>query len=270
MVLYFAGPTVKCESMVAGYVGQIFNSFQGEGIYVGRRQVFVRFAGCSLDCNYCDSEGFRQFRPPTCQVETQPGSMQLKKMKNPMDSKQVLQHVKRLKTPDVHSVSLTGGEPLNSVKFLAEVALGCKRARLRTYLETNGASGEAMRNVVEHIDIAAIDIKLPEHSAVPVAKWPGLLKEELDCIKISLDKGAKPFVKIIVLPSTSEKTITKICRMVSKTGDVPLVLQPVSPERRAKAAPTMSHMQILSQAAARAGMNEIAIIPQVHKLIGVL
>ncbi len=255
--------------MAEGHVGQIFNSIQGEGIYVGRRQVFVRFAGCSLDCNYCDSEIFRQHRPETCEVETAPSSMKVRRVRNPMAGAQVLQQVRRLATPDTHSVSLTGGEPLNSGEFLVEVARGCKRAGLSTYLETNGASSRAMRRVIGHIDISAIDIKLPEHRAVPPRKWPALLREELSCVRVSLDAGARTFVKIIVLPSTSARTMAGICAKLSRIGDVPLVLQPVSPERKVSASPSMARMYGLSQAAAKAGVKEIAIIPQVHKLIGV-
>ncbi len=255
--------------MVEGHVGQIFNSIQGEGIYVGRRQVFVRFAGCSLDCNYCDSENFRQFRPATCEVETSPSSMKMRRVRNPMSGAQVLQHVRRLATPDTHSVSLTGGEPLNSGEFLVEVTKGCKRAGLATYLETNGASSQAMRRVIGHIDISAIDIKLPEHQAVPPKKWPDLLREELSCINVSQSSGAKTFVKIIVLPSTSAKVITSVCGKLGKIGDMPLVLQPVSPARNVSGSPSMAQMLNLSQVAAKAGVREIAIIPQVHKLIGV-
>jgi len=255
--------------MVDGYIGQIFNSIQGEGIYVGRRQVFVRFAGCSLDCKYCDTESFRQFRPVFCEVETRPSSMKIKRVRNPMSHHQVLRHVERLVTPDVHSVSLTGGEPLNAGEFLIDVARECKRAGLVTYLETNGASVEVMKRVVGHIDIAAIDIKLPEHLAVPVRNWPRLLNEELSCIELSFKKRVKTFVKIVVLPSTSERTILEVCRKLVEIGDVPLALQPVTPARNVDRAPTMGHMYQVSKAAARAGVREIAIIPQLHKLIGV-
>ena len=261
--------TVKGEKMVDGHVGQIFNSIQGEGIYVGRRQVFVRFAGCSLDCRYCDTESFRQFRPSFCEVETKPGSMKIKRVKNPMNKSQVLLHVKRLTTPDTHSVSLTGGEPLNAGDFLTDIAKGCKQAGLATYLETNGASREAMKRVIKHINIAAIDIKLPEHLAVPARSWPGLLEQELSCIKLSLEEGVETFVKIVVLPQTSKKIVARVCKDLKKIGDVPLVLQPVTPSRRIHSAPSMTQVYQLAQAAARSGIKEIAIIPQIHKLIGV-
>ncbi len=256
--------------MAEGYVGQIFNSLQGEGLYVGRRQVFVRFAGCSLDCLYCDTKEFRKFRPGECEVETKPSSMKFKYVQNPMTHEEVLRHVKRLMTSGTHSISLTGGEPLLAGDFLVNVARYCKGAGFLTYLETNGASSEAMEKVAEYIDIAAIDIKLPEHEAVPRRKWSHLLEEELACIKIALKSEVETFVKIVVLSSTQPKTIENVCKQLGRIGKIPVVIQPVTPAGKVRRAPSMAHVYQLTQAAARAGVKEIAIIPQVHKLIGVL
>ena len=37
-------------------VKEIFASIQGEGPYVGYKQLFIRFCGCNLNCGYCDTE----------------------------------------------------------------------------------------------------------------------------------------------------------------------------------------------------------------------
>jgi 7-carboxy-7-deazaguanine synthase len=256
--------------MTEGHVGQIFNSIQGEGIYVGRRQVFVRFAGCSLCCLYCDTEKFRKFRQRTCWVETKPSSMKFRHVQNPMTHEEVLRYIKRLRTPDTHSISLTGGEPLLAGDFLVDVARACRRAGLTTYLETAGASGEAMAKVVRWIDIAAIDIKLPEHQAVSRSRWSRLFEDELTCIKLALRGGVETFVKIVVLSSTQPKTIKNVCKQLGRIGKIPVVVQPVTPAGRVRSAPSMTYVYHLAQTAARAGIKEIAIIPQMHKLIGVL
>ena len=55
---------------------EIFSSIQGEGKYVGCRQVFVRLEGCNLDCTYCDTEN-EVGRHPHCMVEERVGSHKL-------------------------------------------------------------------------------------------------------------------------------------------------------------------------------------------------
>lgn len=36
-------------------INEIFYSLQGEGFHTGRPAVFVRFCGCNLQCNFCDT-----------------------------------------------------------------------------------------------------------------------------------------------------------------------------------------------------------------------
>ena len=252
-----------------GYVGEIFNSVQGEGFYVGRRQVFVRFAGCNWDCIYCDTEEFRNFRPDTCKIETTSGARKFKHVRNPMRYTEVLRHVRRLTVPSTHSISLTGGEPLLAGDFLVGVARACKRSGFATYLETNGVSSRAMRKVLKYIDVVAMDLKLPEHQAAPRSGWRRLFEEGLTCVRLALKKGVNTFVKIVILPSTRPRTVSHVSKHLAKL-EVPVVLQPVTPARKVYDAPSMTHVCRLAKTAAKAGVGEIAIIPQVHKLIGVL
>ena len=37
-------------------VKEIFTSIQGEGPYVGYKQLFIRLCGCNLNCSYCDTD----------------------------------------------------------------------------------------------------------------------------------------------------------------------------------------------------------------------
>lgn len=97
---------------------EIYPSIQGEGVAVGRPAIFVRFAGCNLKCDFCDTkyawgEGVVDF---------------------PIEElvKEVYRHPEPV-------VVLTGGEPLQQSrydleKFCREIRAGGKEI----HIETNG------------------------------------------------------------------------------------------------------------------------------------
>ena len=89
---------------------EMFSSIQGEGKYVGCRQVFVRFAGCNLACRYCDTEN-APAKHPVCQVETHAGSRAFREEKTPLSLAQAAEEINRLLREVPHqAVRFTGGD----------------------------------------------------------------------------------------------------------------------------------------------------------------
>ncbi|MFP3904918.1 MAG: radical SAM protein, partial [Armatimonadota bacterium] len=109
---------------------EIFASFQGEGLYVGIPQVFVRLAGCDLNCLYCDTRYARQI-PEQFSVFTPEGEETLP---NPAAVSDIVETViSRWNT--VPSVSITGGEPLLHPQFVAAVGRALRAGGIEVHLE---------------------------------------------------------------------------------------------------------------------------------------
>ena len=70
--------------MQAG-VSEIFSSIQGEGKYVGCRQLFIRLIGCNMDCPYCDTDKLAHSNLVPCVLEKCEGYEGDLELKNPLD-----------------------------------------------------------------------------------------------------------------------------------------------------------------------------------------
>ena len=138
---------------------EIFSSVQGEGRYVGCRQLFVRFEGCNLNCQYCDTEHEAGVHT-ICEVETAPGSGNFSQAINPLEATEVAAYITRFLQDLPHqAVSFTGGEPLLHTAFLQELL---PMVKAKVMLETNGTMPEKLEQVIDMVDIISMDIKLPQ------------------------------------------------------------------------------------------------------------
>jgi organic radical activating enzyme len=246
-------------------LNEIFCSFQGEGLYVGERQIFVRFAGCNLTCQYCDSPQALVLSP-AYKVESSPGAHKFETHHNPVTSEQLLGFLAALDRPAgaAHSLSLTGGEPLLQVNFLKEFLPEAKqRLKLPIYLETNGVLADHLAEVIDLIEIVAMDIKLPSATGLS-SYW----KEHKTVLAVARRKEV--FVKVVVTKDSSLKEIEEAVALVAELDPkIPLVIQPVSPHGPVKHRPAPEQLLAL-QATAKRKLETVKVIPQTHKIIGAL
>jgi len=220
-----------------GKIAEVFLSVQGEGLYVGQRQIFVRLAGCNLSCAYCDTQtlGFRECEPQA-----------------------LLSEVSRYGN-NYSSITFTGGEPLLQAEFLQE-ALGLTRAAgFKNYLETNGTLPQALRKVIGYVDIVAMDFKLPGSTGLR-----GYWQEHEEFLRIA--SRAEVFVKAVVNTRTTVDDLQKAIAVINAVDPgIVLVLQPDSNQDYRV---LEEKIEYLRASCLERGLTT-CVIPQMHKLIGV-
>jgi 7-cyano-7-deazaguanine synthase len=222
---------------IKGRIAEIFTSVQGEGLYLGKKQLFVRFFGCNLNCAFCDTKLFH-FREHT--------------------PRSLLEEISK-SADNFHSISYTGGEPLQQVDFLKEVLSLSKKNRWKNYLETNGTLPEALEKVIDLVDIVAMDLKLPS-STLAGSFWPA----HRDFLKIACQKEV--FLKAVITQATEKDDLKAALDLIRKVDRSKImVLQPNSFDDYALLEEKLQAFQNFSQ---QKGVRTF-IIPQMHKLAGV-
>ncbi len=225
-------------------ISEIFYSFQGEGKFLGVPQIFIRFYGCNMKCSWCDT--------PQRAVDKR------KKLYKEYTKSDLIRAILRNKR-SLHSISLTGGEPLVQKDFLKIVLPALKKKRYQIYLETNGTLPKAFNEVVDFVDIIAMDIKLPS-STGQVICW----NDQKKFLKIASKKNV--FLKMIISKKTKTKDLTTASKLASEVNrDIVCILQPNTQELKTGAIERCFEAQKICSKFLR----DVRIIPQVHKLIGV-
>lgn len=224
-------------------IQEIFTSIQGEGVFSGKRQIFVRFFGCNLNCAFCDTvqppEDFKEYSAEDLffavsgQAEPQ----------------------------NVHSVSLTGGEPLLETEFLKNILPKLKQSTYCLYLETNGTMPQQLESIIDYVDIVAMDIKLPSSTGLG-SFW----KEHAEFLKIAMRKMV--FAKVVITAKTTAKDFYRAVNLIrEKDPHIALVIQPVNPQLGTEPADAKILEQFKNIASEH--LYKVRIIPQMHKLFGV-
>jgi len=214
---------------------EIFSSYQGEGLFIGKKQIFVRFSNCNLNCYYCDEIASKEN-----------GSI--------LSIADCLSKIKNIsKNENINQISFTGGEPLLYSDFIKTLIkkLGKKFFYM---LETNGTLSQELKNIINNIDIISMDIKLPSTTGII------LLDKHIEFLKIAYNKV---YIKIVVKTDTPKSEFEKAVNIVYKINQkIPFFIQPESNEFKKNN--ILSYNKFYNIASKK--LKDVRILPQMHKL----
>lgn len=216
-------------------IKEIFESIQGEGPYVGVNQLFIRFTNCNLNCKYCDTDFKSNAKEYTIE--------------------NLIQEIN--KHNEIHSISLTGGEPLLEYIFLKEFL---PKINKKIYLETNGTLYKNLLEIIKYIDIISMDIKLPS-----TTNMQEMFNIHENFIKIAVENNKELFVKVVFDEKITEDEIIKTIQLAKKYN-IEIILQPKMDGDFLRLSADFVQ-EIFYRFIKK--YNKVRLIPQVHKFINV-
>lgn len=243
--------------MTEGWLHEIFRSVQGEGIYTGVLQVFVRLSGCGLSCSYCDSEASKE-RSESCVCRMPGGDIEIENPISPEAAATLSLSLAAM--PGTHSISITGGEPLEQPGFLQEFLELAGRGGLPLYLETNGLDTAGLESVLPLVDIVSLDIKLPS-----LCGGDNIFPAYRETLRAVVEKDV--FCKIVVAGGCDQEEFGEAVALIAEVDSgIPLIIQPATPVG-ANIPP--DPQSLLDMAAIAAPLlTDVRIIPQCHLMLG--
>ncbi len=255
---------------------EVFASIQGEGLYVGQPQVFLRLAGCPLRCSWCDTPGSWAIRDDaSARIMTPEGPLREDCWATPL---QALTYIGVSEPREPRTVSITGGEPLMWPEFL--LALATMVGERPLHLETAGAHPESLARVVHVFDHISLDLKLPadmgapeelhrpgdpshENSPSNESEWRAARRS---CLSLIAERDA--CVKVVVAAGRQVHDYAALLEdLANLAPEVPLFLQPATPMGGVKS-PDSSMLEDLVEDARDLGLV-VRVVPQVHRFMGI-
>ena len=168
-------------------INEMFESIQGEGAHTGEHVIFVRLAGCSMGCEWCDTK--------YCQ-----------EVHYTLTAEQILKHLEMnfIKKP----VVISGGEPFE--QQIRELIESLRSKGYKVWIETNGAEeipsglGDVWYTVSPKKHVLSENLSIADEIKLVISN-----EEDIKRAKVMISHHPKKC--FYLQPESGKKEATKLC-----------------------------------------------------------
>lgn len=118
---------------------EAFYSLKGEGLWTGTPMLFLRFAGCNLACQFCDTPAEKQFAVSADEILAMLDALSL----------------------DCRRIVITGGEP--NIHNLSPLLNRLHAEGYSLHMETNGLQTKWIESNIDSMDFLTLSPKTTDH-----------------------------------------------------------------------------------------------------------
>jgi len=146
-------------------INSIYRATEGEGVFLGRPQIFVRYQGCAIGCLNCDSKDTWDFSEEMGQ------SLEM-----------IMEAVHKVGLDGtIKNVSITGGDPLHPSHVPHVMALVKLLKEKKYYINIEAAGTRVVDEIFDLVDYVSFDFKTPstgvktpvKNITKMIAQYPG-------------------------------------------------------------------------------------------------
>jgi len=230
----------------------VFTSVQGEGLHLGEPSLFVRFTGCNLKCEHCDTK-YAWLR----RGDAFPGAVEFEEA------------LAAVRTSELGALVITGGEPLLWQEHVYRLASAARLRSMRVTVETNGTYPPS-------IDLQQLEVTWSVSPKLPWFLGKGYAAE------FALRAFPVGYLKVVVRPYKKDVVGAIAFADAARPSEISrtLILQPANPLAH-KAVPErewgnvmrsywLRYAKIVEIASRCASefMGVLYVRPQIHVLAG--